>query len=221
MTKVPFDLDIALGRIEAAIQPFPKAGLFELQEEGYDSPFEILVACILSVRTLDEVMLDVARELFRRARTPAALAALPPEEFDALIRRITYHEAKTRQIQALALRVQNEYAGELPCDRDVMLSFAGVGPKCANLVMGIACGEPYIAVDTHVHRVTNRWGYVQTRTPEETLSVLEAKVPREHWITLNRVLMPFGKFLCTGKLPHCSTCPVLEMCQQVGVEAHR
>ena len=102
-----------------------------------------------------------------------------------------------------------------------MLSFEGVGPKCANLVLGIACGQPFIGVDIHVHRVTNRWGYVASPTPEKTMQALTEKLPRRYWIEINRLLVPFGKHICTGKLPRCSTCPVLDMCQQVGVEANR
>ncbi len=95
-----------------------------------------------------------------------------------------------------------------------------MGPKCANLVLGIACNQPRVSVDIHVHRVTNRWGYVNTRTPEKTMTELEAKLPRHKWIEINQLLMPFGKYICTGKLPRCSTCPVLDNCQQIGVDAH-
>jgi endonuclease III len=109
----------------------------------------------------------------------------------------------------------------LPCDREVMLALPGVGPKCANLVLGIACGEARIGVDIHVHRVTNRWGYVQAPTPEKTMEQLEAKLPRRYWVEINRLLVPFGKHVCTGRLPKCSTCPVLDMCRQVGVTEHR
>lgn len=102
-----------------------------------------------------------------------------------------------------------------------MLAFKGVGPKCAHLALGIACGQPYISVDTHVHRVTNRWGYVQTKTPEKTTEALAAKLPQAYWIEINERLVPFGKHICTGKLPRCSTCSLLEMCEQVGVDKHR
>ena len=87
--------------------------------------------------------------------------------------------------------------------------------------LGIACGQPWISVDIHVHRVTNRWGYVAAPTPEQTMVELERVLPREHWVTINRLLVPFGKHICTGQLPHCSICPVLDMCQQVGVDRHR
>jgi endonuclease III len=219
--KKPFDIALAMERIEAAVRPWPKAALFQLYEEGFVSAFEQLVACIISIRTFDEVTLPLSRKLFERARTPAALLELSYEELDALIGGSTFHERKASQLLAIARRITDEFGGELPCDRDVLMSFAGVGPKCANLVLGIACGEPFISVDVHVHRVTGRWGYIRASTPEKSLVALEATLPHKHWIDINRLLVPFGKHVCTGKLPHCSTCPVLDMCQQVGVEAHR
>ena len=219
--KKPFDIGLAMSRIKTAVRPWPKAALFELAEEGFNSTFEQLVACIISIRTFDEVTLPVSRKLFERARTPADVSKLSYEELDALINLSTFHERKASQILAIARRAVDEFDGDLPCDSEVLRSFSGVGPKCANLVLGIACGEPFISVDIHVHRVTNRWGYVHTSTPEKTLLALEAKLPRRYWIEINRLLVPFGKHICTGNLPHCSTCPVLDMCQQVGVKAHR
>jgi len=219
--KQPFDIDLMMDRIRAAVSPFPKAAMFELAEAGFASPFELLVACIISIRTYDEVMLPTARRMFARARTPEAISQLTVKEIDELIRPCTFHERKAQQIHALARRVAEEYAGNLPCDSEVLLSFEGVGPKCTNLVLGIACGQPRIGVDIHVHRVTNRWGYVTAATPERTMLALEAKLLRQYWVEINRLLVPFGKHICTGTMPHCSTCPLLDMCQQVGVKAHR
>lgn len=219
--KQPFDIDAAMTQVDGAVRPFAKAALFELADEGFRSPFALLVACIISIRTLDEVTLPTARRLFALARTPAAMSRLPVKAIDEQIVACTFHEAKARQISHLARRVVDEYEGNLPCDSTVLLSFHGVGPKCANLVLGIACGQPRIGVDTHVHRVTNRWGYVHTSTPEKTTIALEAILPQKYWVEINRLLVPFGKHICTGRLPHCSTCPVLEMCQQVGVTTHR
>jgi len=221
MEKKPFDIGLAVRSIRTAVKPWPKAALFELAENGFTSTFEQLVACIISIRTYDEVTLPLARKLFEQARTPAEIRALTYEELDALINQSTFHERKASQILEIARRVLAEFDGNLPCDPEVLMSFAGVGPKCANLVLGIACGEPFISVDIHVHRVTNRWGYVKTTTPEKTMVALGEKLPKRYWIEINRLLVPFGKHICTGTLPRCSTCPVLEMCQQVGVKAHR
>ncbi|MGQ9628922.1 MAG: endonuclease III domain-containing protein [bacterium] len=217
----PFDIDLAVERVREAIGPFPKAAMFELAEEGFDSPFELLVACIISIRTLDEVTLPCARQLFELARTPVEMSALTAERIDEAIGASTFHEAKARQIHEIARRIVAEYAGVLPCSAEVLTSFRGVGPKCANLVLGIACGKPAIGVDIHVHRVTNRWGYVRARSPEQTMRELSGKLPREYWVEINRLLVPFGKHICTGALPRCSTCPVLDMCGQVGVRKHR
>jgi len=219
--KAPFDIDAALARIEKAVEPYPKAALFELAEEGYGSPFQQLVACIISIRTRDEVMLPVARALFQVARTAEETARLTPEQIDELIHLSSFHEAKARQIHEIARRTVADFGGELPCDLDTLLSFRGVGPKCANLALGIACGHALIGVDIHVHRVTNRWGYVQAPTPEQTMAALEKKLPRKYWVEINRLLVPFGKHICTGTLPRCSTCPVEHMCQQIGVTRHR
>lgn len=219
--KKPFDIDLAIKLISNAVRPFPKAAMFELAEGGFNSPFEQLVACMISIRTYDEVSLPTARRLFARARTPAQMSKMTPDEIDSLINTSTFHERKAAQIHVIAKRVMDEYDGKLPCDSDVLRSFSGVGPKCANLVLGIACGQPYISVDIHVHRVTNRWGYVKASTPEKTMAALETKLPQKHWVDINRLLVPFGKHICTGTLPKCSTCPMLDMCQQVGVKAHR
>jgi len=221
MEKQAFDIDVALGRIEQAVQPWPKAALFQLAEEGYTSVFEQLLACMISIRTYDEVTLPVSRTLFARARTPAAVGALSWEELDSLISPSTFHERKANQILAIARQLEEAYDGTLPGERDVLLSFGGVGPKCANLVLGVACGTPVISVDIHVHRVTNRWGYIQASMPEKTLAALETTLPQQHWIDINRLLVPFGKHICTGTRPRCSTCPVLDMCRQVGVTEHR
>ena len=221
MEKHLFDVGIAFERIEQAVKPWPKAALFQLAEEGFTSVFEQLLACIISIRTYDEVTLPVSRKLFARARTPAEIARLSWEELDPLISPSTFHERKANQILAISREVEEKFGGTLPGDREVLLSFAGVGPKCANLVLGVACGTPVISVDIHVHRVTGRWGYVAGSTPEKTLLALEKKLPQQYWIDINRLLVPFGKHICTGNRPHCSTCPVLDMCRQVGVTEHR
>jgi len=219
--KRPFDVDEAIARLRSAVQPFKKAALFELAEEGHRSVFEQLCACMISIRTLDEVTLPTARRLFARARTPAEVAALSLDELDELIHDCAFHEPKARQIHAIARRSIEELGGELPCDFGVLTSFWGVGPKCANLALGIACGQARIGVDVHVHRITNRWGYVRTGTPEQTMLALEKTLPERYWLEINRLLIPFGKNICTGTLPKCSQCPILEMCQQHGVTSHR
>jgi endonuclease-3 len=207
--------------VEEAVKPYPKAAMFELADSGFVSPFEQLVACVISIRTKDEVSLPTARCLFEQARSPAEMVRLEPEEIDQLIRDCSFHERKAQQIHTLAGRLVEEYDGELPCERSLLLSFDGVGPKCANLTLGVACGQAHISVDVHVHRVTNRWGYIEATTPEKTMAALEDKLPREYWLDINRLLVPFGKHICTGRRPRCSACPLLDMCQQIDVENPR
>jgi endonuclease-3 len=219
--KEPFDIDEVFRRLRKAVHPFPKAAMFELADDGFTSPFEQLIACIISIRTFDETSLPCAKNLFAVARTPAEIAKLSVEKIDSVIARSTFHRPKAKTIHDIAQRIVKEFDGDLPCDLDTMLSFSGVGPKCAHLALGIACGHKVISVDIHVHRVTNRWGYVQGRSPEATLAQLEEKLPKKYWIEINKLLVPFGKHICTGVAPKCSTCPLLSMCKQVGVKSHR
>jgi endonuclease III len=221
MRKQPFDVDVVMRRIRAAVTEHADAAMFALAERGYKSVFQQLAGCIISIRTRDEVSLPTAIKLLESAATPAAVARLSVSQIDALIRASSFHEAKAAQIREIARRTVDEFGGEIPCDFEVLTSFRGVGPKCANLTMGVACGAARISVDIHVHRVTNRWGYVAAGSPEATLRALKRKLPRKYWIEINRLLVPFGKHICTGHLPKCSTCPVLEYCRQVGVTAHR
>ncbi|MFD2570182.1 endonuclease III domain-containing protein [Spirosoma soli] len=219
--KPDFNLTLVLSRIEDAIKPFPKAAMFALFERGYNSLFEQLISCIISIRTLDETTIPVSLRLFEAARTPEQLLALDIPTLTELLYGTTYPDQKAYTMHGIAERIINEFNGELPADYATLTSLKGVGPKCANLALGVATGQAAISVDIHVHRVVNRWGYVHAKQPEQTLKVLEAQVPREQWVDINRLLMPFGKHICTGTLPHCSACPVLEWCEQVGVDRHR
>ena len=220
--KRAFEIDEMMRRVRRAVRDYPKAVLFELADDGFGSPFQILVACVITIRTLEEVSLPAARRLFNVAHDPESVADLAREKIDQLIRPYTFHEPKSRTIHAIAQRIIDEFGGQTPCDFETLTSFAGVGPKCANLAIGIACGKPRgIPVDIHVHRVVNRWGYVAASTPEKTMAQLEGKLPRKYWLEINKLMVPFGKHICTGRQPHCSTCPVLEFCRQVGVTDHR
>ncbi|MBC8152973.1 MAG: endonuclease III [Bacteroidetes bacterium] len=219
--KPDTNLDTVLGHVATAIAPYPRAAMFELAERGYNSVFEQLISCIISIRTLDETTIPVSLRLFGMARTPAELADLSPDELIPLLYGTTYPEQKAHTMLGIARAVLEEHGGHVPTTFDALTAFKGVGPKCANLALGVATGQAAISVDVHVHRVVNRWGFVQTNQPEQTLKVLEKTIPRDRWIDINRLLMPFGKHICTGTVPHCSTCPVLPWCEQIGVGQHR
>lgn len=223
--KEAFDIDRALELVTGAVAPYPPAALFQQAAEGYNTLFEVLIGCIISIRTRDEDSLPTARNLFSRARTPHAVAELSPPEIESLIATSQFAGPKSRQIHQIACHARDAFGGALPCDAAILLSLPGVGPKCANLALGIACGTeaaPQVGVDIHVHRITNRWGYVAAKTPEKTMLALEKVLPPKYRVEINRLLVPFGKHICTGIQPLCSACPVLPLCPQVGVgEAHR
>lgn len=219
--KKPFPVSTVLKRLEKAVALFPKAAMFELYEKGYNTLFEQLISCIISIRTLDETTIPLSLKLFEKARTAEDLLKRSPKEVEDLLYGATFPGQKAYTLLGIAKAAVEEYGGNLPADFDMLTALKGVGPKCANLALGVATGKAAISVDVHVHRVVNRWGFIQTTQPEQTMKALEAKVPAEMWIDINRLLMPFGKHICTGRLPHCSTCPVLHYCQQVGVTRHR
>jgi endonuclease-3 len=219
--KEPFDIDEAFRRLRVAVAGLPKAAMFDLRDRGHASPFEQLVGSLISARTRDEATLAVCLRLFERARTPAELAAIPQAELVELLRGASFPEPKARDLIALAQGIVARHGGKVPDSLAELTAFRGVGPKIAALTLAVGFGHPAIAVDVHVHRVTNRWGYVATKTPEQTQAELIAKLPERYWVEINERLVPFGKFLCTGSAPQCSTCLLLSMCRQVGVTRSR
>lgn len=219
--KRDFDIPTMFRLIRKAIEPYPRAMLFELYQKGHRTLFEQLVACVLSIRTLDEVSLIVAEKLFAKAKTPEKILKMPEADLAKLIQPCTFAFQKAKTLQKISEAVIEDHHGELPCDFDVLISLPGVGPKCAGLALGIACGEARIGVDIHVHRVTNRWGYVSAKTPEKTMAALEKVLPKKHWVEINELLVPFGKHICIGSVPKCTRCPVLSYCRKVGVTRYQ
>ena len=220
MRKLDFDIDNMMERVKKAVDPYAKAALFDLAEQGHRSVFEQAIACLLSVRTRDEVTLPVALDLFALAKTSEEMLRLSKDKILEVIRSCTYPEQKLHRILEISRITQEVYNGELPCEEEKIIELPGIGPKCANLILGIACQQPKISVDIHVHRVTNRWGYVQAKNPVSTMNELKKKLPKDYWITINALLVPFGKHICRGALPLCSTCPVFVYCRQIGVKKH-
>lgn len=219
--KQPFDIDEVFRRLRRATATLPKAAMFALRDEGYDSPFELLVAALVSARTRDETTVPVCRRLFAAAQTPEQFVALPEDRLVELLHGATFPEPKARDLKRIAKQIVRERGGRVPDSMAGLTAFRGVGPKIAALTLGIGFGVPAIAVDIHVHRVVNRWGYVAARTPEKTADALAAVLPKRYSVEINERLVPFGKFICTGVRPRCSTCPLLPMCRQVGVTQHR
>jgi len=185
------------------------------------SPFKVLVSCIISLRTKDEVTAQASMRLFERAATPYAMQSLPVDEVAGLIYPAGFYRNKALQIVEISKRLMAEYGGMVPDDIDELLKFKGVGRKTANLVVTLGFGKPGICVDTHVHRICNRWGYVSTKTADETEAVLRKILPAEHWIEINDLLVAFGQNQCHPVSPRCSVCRLAAMCAKVGVGASR
>ncbi len=213
----PFDVDEALDLVGEAIRPYPKAAMFELRDRGYGTVFQQLVACVLSIRTRDEESLPAALGLFAAAPTPEAIAALSRDDLIPLLGRTSFPGDKAATILLLA-RAALDAGGDLPADADALIALKGIGPKCAHLALGVARNIPVIAVDVHVWRIANRWGYVAATTPEKALAQLEAKLPDRWKVESNARLVPFGKHVCTGLRPKCPACPLREMCPKIGVD---
>jgi endonuclease-3 len=188
--------------------------------ESHD-PFRILIACVLSLRTRDQTTDEASRRLFRLAADPAAMLRLSLSRIERAIYPVGFYRTKARQIRDICRRLLKEYGGRVPDSIDELLTFNGVGRKTANLVVTVGYGKPGICVDTHVHRISNRWGYVKTKTPEQTEEALRRKLPRPYWITFNDLLVPFGQNLCQPVSPFCSKCPVARDCDHVGVTHSR
>jgi endonuclease III len=215
--KAPFDIDEVFRRLRRMVADMPKAAMFELRDRGYDTPFEQLVGSLISARTRDETTVVVCERLFAVARTPQALAALEHEKLAKLLHGAKFAEGKARDLKVISRRIIAEHGGRVPDSAEALMEFRGVGPKIAALTIAVGFGRPAIPVDVHVHRVTNRWGYVAATTPEQTMAALLQVLPKRYWIEINERLVPFGKFQCTAARPKCSSCLLLPMCRQVGV----
>ena len=184
-------------------------------------PFRVLIACILSLRTQDTTTGPAAARLFALAATPAAMLRLTPRQIERAIYPVGFYRTKARAIRAICRDIIERFADRVPDTIDDLLTLTGVGRKTANLVVTMGYGKPGICVDTHVHRISNRLGYVRTRTPEKTEEALRQRLPRRYWIGYNDLLVSFGQNVCTPISPHCSRCPVRVLCRRVGVTTSR
>lgn len=208
-----------LNRIREATDELPKAMLFELRDLGYDSLFEQSCACIVSVRTFDEVSLPATLRLFKKSSNAYDMNRLSEDDIYELIRPSIFGREKAKAIKAVAQITLEDFDGALPADYETLSKLPGVGPKSANLVLGIGGTVPALEVEMHVHRITNRWGYLKTKSAEQTLLSLSNKLPKKHWTETSELLVPFGKHICQAKRPKCSICPVSEFCERKGVKS--
>jgi exodeoxyribonuclease-3 len=210
----PVDAAVALLRKEVASYQVPIVDLIAAQTED---PFKVLTATILSARTKDEVTAAAARRLFAQAGDAAALANLSIAEIEKLIFPVGFSHSKARYLAELPAALAREFGGRVPDTVEELIRLPGVGRKTANLVVTIAFRKPAICVDTHVHRLMNLWGYVETKTPLETEMALRAKLPQEYWLEINSLLVAFGQGTCKPRFPHCDRCVLAEICPRTGI----
>jgi endonuclease-3 len=189
--------------------------------EDQRDPFVILISTLLSLRTKDEVTAVATERLLALASTPQEMLQLPLEKIAKTIYPVGFYRVKARTIHHVCRELIERFGAKVPDDLDELLSIKGVGRKTANLVVSLAYGKEGICVDTHVHRISNRLGYVKTKTPEETEFALRAKLPRKHWIIYNTIMVAFGRQTCKPVSPLCSRCPVYQYCDRVGVTISR
>ncbi len=192
-----------------------------LMAETYQSPFRVLISCILSLRTQDATTAKASHRLFAVADSPQAMVKLTAKKIEKLIYPVGFYKTKARQIREMCQTIIDRHGGKVPDEIDDLLKFNGVGRKTANLVVTLGYNKPGICVDTHVHRISNRWGYIETVTPEKTEVALRAKLPKQYWIEYNNLLVNFGQHLCRPISPMCSNCPVKKYCPQLGVGVRR
>ena len=185
-----------------------------------DDPYRILVSTIISLRTKDEVTASASDRLYRLAATPQTMLKLEAGQIAEAIYPAGFYKTKAQTILDVSRRLVDEYGGRVPDEIDELLAFKGVGRKTANLVVTLGYGKPGICVDTHVHRITNRWGFVRTKTPEATEMALRRKLPSRYWIPINDWLVAYGQHVCKPVSPLCSRC-TLRACRRIGVKVSR
>jgi endonuclease-3 len=211
----------ALRIVKREIRQWEEPVLGVVARESNRDPFRILISCLLSLRTKDKTTGEASARLYALAYQPATMLTIPLQQIEQAIYPVCFYRTKAKSIHAICRRLLDVYGGAVPDSIDELVTLSGVGRKTANLVVTVAFGKPGICVDIHVHRISNRWGYVKTETPEETEVALRNKLPTQHWITFNDLLVPYGQHLCQPVSPFCSKCKLTEYCDRVGVKRSR
>jgi endonuclease-3 len=214
------DIHAALRILRREVRRWQEPVVGVVAKESRD-PFRILTACVLSLRTKDRTTAEASRRLFALASDPSSMLKLPLRVIERAIYPVGFYRTKAKQIREICRRLLDVYSGRVPDSIEELLTLTGVGRKTANLVVTVGYRKPGICVDIHVHRISNRWGYVRTKTPEQTEQALRRKLPARYWITFNDLLVPFGQNVCQPVSPWCSRCKLAEYCDQVGVTKSR
>ncbi|GAM09303.1 endonuclease III [Geobacter sp. OR-1] len=215
-----FDIHAAMAVLrQEAINWQTPAVTIVSQREG--NPFKVLISCLLSLRTQDSTTGPASERLFALAATPEKMMLLSRDEIERAIYPVGFYRNKASQISEICHRLVEHYDGMVPDEIEPLLELKGVGRKTANLVVTLGFGKPGICVDTHVHRICNRWGYIATRTPEQTEMALRKCLPQEYWIEINDLLVAFGQNICRPLSPYCTKCRLADICKRCGVTRFR
>jgi endonuclease-3 len=209
-------IGLVLSRIKAEYPKYRMPIVTELVQKKRD-PYKVLISCLLSLRTKDEVTAEAQKRLFKVADTPDGILDLDRERIEELIYPVGFYKNKAKVLHEVSRTILEKYGGNVPDDIDELLKMKGVGRKTANLVVTLGYEKPGICVDTHVHRITNRFGYVSTKTPEDTEMALRNILPSKHWIEINDLLVTWGQNICKPISPLCSQCVVNDLCEKIGV----
>jgi endonuclease-3 len=218
MTRKQLPEAMAILRREVPTWDVPVVSL-NVQDDH--DPYRVLISTILSLRTQDQTTVKAAERLFKLADTPQAMLQQDVQAIEQAIYPVGFYRTKAPQILEISRRILEEFDGRVPDDMETLLTLHGVGRKTANLVLSEGHGIPAICVDTHVHRISNRWGYVKTKDPYETEVALRKKLPKAYWIEYNPSLVALGQYVCRPTSPICSRCPVSAFCKRVGVQRSR
>lgn len=218
---LPSNIPKIIAILKKEIKLFKTPYVTEVAAELKKDPFKVLVSCILSIRTKDATTREASVRLFKLASTPDGIARLPQKTIENAIYPVGFYRVKATALRGISKELIVKHNGKVPDTIDSLLTLKGVGRKTANLVVTMGFGKPGICVDTHVHRITNRWGFVSTKTPDETERALRERLPTRYWIIINDLLVTFGQNICRPISPFCSQCAIFKYCARVGVEKQR
>ena len=214
------DIHAALRVLRREVRQWPEPVIGVVARDSRD-PFRILITCLLSLRTKDRTTAEAGRRLFALAADPASMGRLSQRKLERTIYPVGFYRTKAKQIRGICKRLLGDFGGRTPDSIEALLTLPGVGRKTANLVVTVGYRKPGICVDVHVHRISNRWGYIRTNTPEESEEALRNTLPAQYWITYNDLLVPFGQNICQPLSPWCSRCRITKYCERVGVARSR
>lgn len=211
----------AIRIVKREIRQWQEPVLGVVARDSDRNPFLILISCLLSLRTKDKTTREASDRLFALAQTPASMLKLPLKKIEQAIYPVGFYRTKAKSIHSICQRLLDTYGGRVPDSIEELITLPGVGRKTANLVVTVGYGKPGICVDIHVHRISNRWGYINTKTPKTSEEALRKKLPKRYWITYNDLLVPYGQNLCQPVSPFCSQCKLTDYCDRVGVTKSR